>query len=265
MRLSFIIIVISLQLASCENPGSSDNSDTANADTMVNHWNVLISKYPDSLILKENLLQHFRDQNQLNQAINSVNAYLKNDSLNARLWSIKAVLHYENEDTTSSINAFEKAISITPNLTDLESLGSLYAGITHPRTTEITQIMRNIYAEKSEKEALFIEGTYLKGLLEYAKAIKLFDQCIELEFSFMEAYREKAQCQMALYQYKAARITMERAVQLQNNYLDGWFLLGQICEELLDKTAAEAAYRRILLYDAQHEEAKERLKALGIS
>lgn len=251
-------------LFACKEKKQPAVNPTTPTDSTALHWQNLIRKHPDSLLLKENLLQHFREQEQVPKAIHSVDEFLKTDSLNPRLWSIKAVLHYENEDTSASISAFEKAISIEPSFDDLRSLGSLYAGINHPRTPALTKVMRNLYPEQSEKEAMFIEGTYFASQMEYAKAIQQFDRCIQLEFSFMPAYAEKARAQIALYQYKEARKTMERAVKLQNNYLEGWFLLGQICEELQDLTAAESAYRRILLYDADYEPAKGRLKSMGV-
>jgi tetratricopeptide (TPR) repeat protein len=259
----FLVLLSFLVLQSCEEKKQEEQIKATVVDSIAIHWQTLIVKYPDSLLLKENLLQHYRDNQQIPKAIETVGRYLKSDSLNARLWSIKAILHYENEDTSSSINAFEKAISIEPSLEDLKSLGSLYAGITHPRTKTLTQMMRKFYPNQTEKEALFIEGTYNANLLEYAKAIQLYDKCIELEYGFMQAYGEKAKCQIALYQYQNARQTLERAVKLQNKYLDGWFLLGQVCEELQDNTAAESAYRRILLYESDHEDAKERLRLLG--
>lgn len=259
----FLFILSLILLQACKGKKQEVQNETAVVDSVAQNWQSLILQYPDSLLLKENLLQHYREQKQLSKAIETVGIYLKSDSLNARLWSINAVLNFENEDTSASINAFEKAISIEPSLEDLKSLGSLYAGITHPNTKAVTKMMRNLYPKQSEKEAIFIEGTYNASLLEYAKAIQLFDECIQLEYSFMQAYGEKARCQIALYRYEDARKTLERAVKLQNNYLDGWFLLGQVCEELQDKTAAESAYRRILLYESNHEDAKERLRVLG--
>jgi tetratricopeptide (TPR) repeat protein len=261
---TFLWLILIVCVFACNEKKQSAVNSASTIDTTALQWQDLIRKHPDSLLLKENLLQHFRDQHQVPKALESVDDFLEVDSLNSRLWSIKAVLHYENEDTSASISAFEKAISIEPSLDDLTSLGSLYAGINHPRTPALTKVMRTLYPEKSEKEALFIEGTYFASQMEYAKAIQQFDRCIQLEFSFMPAYGEKSRSQMALYQYKDARKTLERAVKLQNNYLDGWFLLGQVCEELQDLVAAEAAYRRILLYDADYEPAKERLQVMGV-
>ena len=74
----------------------------------------LIQKYPDSLILKENLIQYYRDSAEYSKAIEITSNYLKADSLNTKLWRIKGTLAAENEDTLLSIQCFENIINIQP-------------------------------------------------------------------------------------------------------------------------------------------------------
>jgi len=73
-----------------------------------------IIKYPDSLILMENLVQYYREGGNYDEAVKTINQALQKDSSIARLWDIKAILSYENGDTATAIQAFEKAISIFP-------------------------------------------------------------------------------------------------------------------------------------------------------
>jgi tetratricopeptide (TPR) repeat protein len=97
----------------------------------------LIQKYPDSLILKENLIQNYRDSAEYNKAIELTSTYLKSDSLNTKLWRIKGTLAAENDDTLLSINCFENIINIQPAGNDLVWLGILYASTKNPNANVI--------------------------------------------------------------------------------------------------------------------------------
>src|SRR5688500_11459270 len=91
-----------------------------------------VLKYPDSLLLTENLIQYFRNSENYDQAIAEAETALNKDSLNDRLWNIKATLHFENSDTANAIHSFEKAIGINPRPEYILSLGSLYAQTKNP-------------------------------------------------------------------------------------------------------------------------------------
>ncbi|MEO5890181.1 MAG: tetratricopeptide repeat protein, partial [Ferruginibacter sp.] len=118
--------------------GACNNSDvkTVPIPEQEKQLRELISQYPDSFLLKENLVQYFRDNGNYDKAISETDKALKKDSLNSRLLDIKATLHFENGDTTDAIRSFEKAISIDPKPEYIISLGSLYAQTKNPVALE---------------------------------------------------------------------------------------------------------------------------------
>ena len=132
-KIIFLITIIIV--ASCSN---SDQSNTSKADAVMpaqeKQLREQIEKYPDSGLLRENLIQYFRDNANYTKAIGETNNLLQSDSNNERLLYIKATLLSENDDTLQAINTWEKLISIEPRPEYLMSAWQLlYASNKKPK------------------------------------------------------------------------------------------------------------------------------------
>lgn len=223
-----------------------------------------MAQHPDSLLLLENLVQYYRENGNYDEAITTINNAVNKDSINPRLWDIKATLHYEDGDTLNAIRSFEKAIEITPEPAIIISLGALYAQVRNPKALDMADALLISNQSKAGKEAFFIKGLYYTSVNEKQKAISFFDKALELNYTFMDAYREKA---LALYdqkKYKDALAVLDKAVTLQNNFEEGHFYRGRCLEKLNRVQDAIEAYQMALLYDPGYIEAREALAKLGI-
>ena len=100
-----------------------------------------IIKYPDSLGVREDLIEFYRDNGNYDSAIAITDQAIQKDSNVAELWDIKATLHFENEDTLAAIKAFETAINIYPLPEYLISLGTLYAQTKNPKALMIADAL----------------------------------------------------------------------------------------------------------------------------
>lgn len=223
-----------------------------------------IARFPDSLLLKENLIQYFRESGRYELAIPITDTALQYDSNNARLWYIKGTLHFENEDTVQAIQALENAVRISPQPDYLISLGTLYAETKNPRALKIAGLLQMNKTAGTDKEALFITGLFYNYAGEKQKAISYFDQCLALDYTHMNAYREKA---IALYdegKYAAALSVLEKAVTLQNSFDEGHYWRGRCLEKLNKTMDAIEAYQAALMYNPGYVEAEDALKRLGV-
>ncbi|MEP7165944.1 MAG: tetratricopeptide repeat protein [Ferruginibacter sp.] len=221
-----------------------------------------ILRYPDSLLLKENLIQYFRDSGNYSNAIKEAANALSKDSLNARLWKIKATLHFEDADTSNAIRSFEKAISISPDPQYMISLGTLYAQTKDPRAIRMADILLQTNKTKSDKEAYYIKGLYYNFNNEKIKAIEYFDKCLSLNYTFMDAYREKAIALYDLEKYTESLVVLDKAITLQNNFDEGYYYSGKCLEKLNRIPEAIQSYQNALVYDPGYVEAKEALNRL---
>ena len=188
---------------------------------------------------------------------------MQKDSLNPRLWDIKATLHFENEDTLNAITAFETALKLNPSPRYLILLGSLYAQTKNARALLIADALIKTKQPETEKEALFIKGLYYTYTGDKKTAIGFFDKCLNMDNRHMFAYREKGIALYDLGKYEDAVTVLDKAVTLQNNFDEGYYWLGRCLEKLNKPTDAIEEYKTALLYAPDYVEAKDALARLG--
>lgn len=224
----------------------------------------MVNRYPDSAILLENLVQYYRDNGDYGSAIQRMGNALQKDSTNARFWDIMATLQFENNDTLAAIRAFEKSVDLYPKPDVIISLGVLYAQTQNPKALAIADGLIQADKAAAQKEASFIKGLYYSYSGNKQKAIPFFDACLGLDYTFMNAYQEKAIALYDLGQYAQSIDVLTRATTLQNNFETGYYWLGRNYEKINKPAQAIEAYQTALLYDPQFIEAKDALGRLGV-
>lgn len=221
-----------------------------------------IQEHPDSLMLKVNLIEAYRNEGYYDSAISIASQELVKDGGSAYLWNIKATLYFENNDTANAINSLEHAIKIYPLPDYLVALGTVYAEIKNKKALLIADELLRSNKMKSGKDAYFIKGIYYNYMNEPQKAITSLDSCLNLDYTYMYAYREKA---IALYhqkKYEDAIKVLKRAVTIQNNFDEGYFWMGKCYEKLNREEDAIESYQKALLYDKDYAEANDALERL---
>ncbi|RYG48356.1 MAG: tetratricopeptide repeat protein [Chitinophagaceae bacterium] len=258
VRLIFFILC-SILFTSCE----TNNSSGIKAGTKSREALLMdsVARFPDSLIFRENLVQFYRDSGHYNKAIEATIQGIKTDSMNARLYEMLAILHFEREDTAAALTAFEHAVNIQPVPQYMISLGTLYAQTKDPRAVELMDVLVREYP-KFEKEAWFVKGLYRSAVGDFQNAIVNFDKALNISFTFMEAYREKSIALNALGLYNQSLEVINKAVTLQNNYEEGYYYKGKVLEKLNRPADAIEAYRSALMYAPDYIEAREALNHL---
>jgi Putative Zn-dependent protease, contains TPR repeats len=261
-KIQLLTVVVSFLALSCQDKNRNGEETVAEKPSEKSLKNA-IATYPDSLGLREELIDYYRNIGNYDSALAITNQAIQKDSNVAELWDIKATLHFENEDTMASIKAFETAINIYPLPEYLISLGTLYAQTKNKKALMIADALILANKAKAQKEAIFIKGLYYNYTGDKKKAITLFDSCLRIDYTYMFAYREKA---IALYdqgKYEEAVKVLTRAVTVQNNFDEGYYWLGQCYEKLNRKDEAIESYQKALLYDKDFVEAREALERLG--
>ena len=261
IRYPLFLLFLLTGIMSCNNNEQTVPVNTA-APSKEKELGDAIARFPDSLLLREQLVQYYRENALYDKALTATDEWLKKDSLNARLWDMKATLHFENADTLDAIRAFEKAAAILPAPEYLMSLGTLYAQTKNVRALAAAGLLAKLDNGKTAKEGIFIKGLYYSYTGDKEKAISFFDQCLAMEYTFMPGYLEKA---IALYdqaKYAEAIKVLDRAVTLQNNFDEGYYWRGR-CHEKINKLAdAMEDYRTALMYNPEYAEAKDALARL---
>jgi len=255
------VLVLLMIIMSCNNiDHKKQNGKTGFSREMI--LKDSIAKFPGSLLLKEALIQLYRDSAEYDKAIVAANDALLTDSLNDRLWEIKATLHFENEDTLSAIQSFERALRLNPSPRYLTFLGSLYAQTNNRRALLIAEALTKTKMSETAKEGFFIAGLYYNYAGDNMAAINALDKCLKLDDRHLFAYREKAIAFYDLGKYEDALNVLKKAVTLQNNFDEGYYWMGRCLEKLNKPQEAIEAYTMALLYDPDYMEATEALAQL---
>ena len=221
-----------------------------------------VAQYPDSLLLVHDLIEQYRNHGQYDSALAITNNQILKDSGNAFLWNIKATLYFENEDTLMAIDALKHAINIYPLPEYLAALGTIYAEIKDRNALHIADELIQLNKERSTKHAFFIKGLYYNFADKSDSAILFLDRCLQLDYTYMYAYREKAIALYQLKKYEEAINILRRAVTIQNNFDEGYYWMGKAYEKLDQKEDAIFCYQNALLYDKGYIEAREALDRL---
>lgn len=256
----YFLFFFAVLLASCNN---NNSASTENMPEQEKNLRDQVAKYPDSLVLKENLIQYFRDNSNYGQAIAETDYALKKDSSNERLWYMKATLLSENDDTLKAIKAWERTISIKPRPEYLMSLGTLYAFTKDPLALGMSDLLM-AYGPATTYQGLFIKGLYFTSIGDKPKAQAFFDQCIRLDYTNILAFREKAIAEYDMGQYEEAIKTLETALQVKKSYDEAYYWLGRCFEKLGKKEEAIDSYKIALQLSPDYVEPKDALGKLGV-
>ncbi len=258
-KIFYYLLCFLFLLGSCE-PGDKETKHQFSADqNSIESIKNTIKENPDSLMLKENLIEAYRNAGYYDSAISVANQELQKDSGSAYLWNIKASLYFENNDTLNAIKSLQQAINIYPLPDYLVALGTVYAEIKNKNSLAIADELLRSNKTKWDKDAYFIKGLYYNYMNKPEIAIQNLDSCLNLDFTYMYAYREKAIALYSQTKYEEAIKVLKRAVTIQNNFDEGYFWLGKCYEKLNMKDDAIESYQNALLYDKNYIEAREAL------
>lgn len=222
-----------------------------------------IEQYPDSFLLKEKLIQYYRDNGSYDRAIATTDRLLQNDTINSRLWFIKATLHSENEDTLKAIKAWENLVLLDPLPEHIMALGSLYAFTKDAHALAMADALLQSKANAAT-QALFIKGLYYSSTGDKIKAITFFEDAISADYTNSMAYREKAICLYDLGKYVDALKVLELTLVIKKTNEEVYFWMGKCFEKLEKKEQAIQNYQLALQFDPNYMEAQDALNKLGV-
>ena len=234
-----------------------------NPQTIEDYWLEQIKLYPDSAILKESLIQLYRDSFDYDAALFYSDSLVKVEGDNPRWWHIRGTLHFELHDTVTAIKSFGKAYLLNPNPIDGIYWARIMAFQSDSNCLNLCDEILQKFGENIKKETFLIKGDYYSSIKNHEDAFANYDSSIRSSYTFMEPYLQKARLLMQLDKFDAAIALLKKATTIQNNYDEGFFNLGKCYEKIKDTTAAIEAYNRTLLINPDYTEAETAIESLN--
>jgi len=258
-----LILFFCILLAfSCNN----DNTATGNTEMPEQEKQLreLIAKNPDSVALRNKLIDYFAGNGDYASAIKENDILIKKYPGAPDAWDAKARLAFLNKDTVQAISAFKNAIAILPDPQFLISLGTLYAQTKNAAALSVADSLLKNNKDASTLQALFIKGLYYSYSGDKPKAISYFDSCLNMSYTFLDAYREKALALYDLGKYLDAIKVLELQLALSKTDEETYYWMGRCFEKLDKREEAIQNYQMALQIDPDYAEAKDALGKMGV-
>lgn len=197
----------------------------------------LVNQYPDSTTLREATIEILDSLGAIKEAIAQVDSLIKRDSLRAGYWTKKGELSEKIGDTTGALHCYRYAARIYPSPDLLLRAANLLA---EQKNDTALLLLKSIASEWNDATYLshvaFIRGVYYarKGMAPAAH--HSLDECIRINYNYMEAYMEKGFLYWDAGNTAAAKKIFTTVIQIKSTYADGYYWLAN-CEARLKDTS----------------------------
>ncbi|MFY8003783.1 MAG: tetratricopeptide repeat protein [Chitinophagaceae bacterium] len=245
----------------CNNTTSEKKSSTI--EQKLTELNKLVKELPDSVSLRENLVDMLDSMHDYKKALQEIDVLIKTDKLNNAYWFRKAQLEEQIGDTGKAIISYSRSIKIYPSPEALLGLANLYAETKNALVLNICKDIRNLkLGSVYDSYAAFYEAVYWEKKQQATKALRLLDSSISLHFKLMDAYMEKAYIYYDIKQYEKASSILKTALTVNPTYADGYYWLGKIAVQQKQIAEAKNYFQKTLSLDPSFKEAALALQAL---
>ncbi len=265
MKSVWFTVLLLLYISACTNPQSDKTAErfTEEQRMLLTGLQEQVKRFPDSAGARMRLINSMDSLGMYKEAIAQTDSLIIRDSLNNGLWFTRGQLQESNKDTQQAIESYRKALTIYPSVESQLSLANLYAEKGDPRALAIcTAVAKMGLGRESDAHSSFIAGVYYARTGNARRADSLFDQCINNDYTYMEAYMEKGFLQYEAKNYPAALQVFQRAITVNNMYADAYYWQAKTFEAMGNKQEAILNYQRALGLDRTLTEAREALKKL---
>lgn len=232
-------------------------------DSAIQFLNVALKQIPQSILLQLSLATIYDAQKKPDDAMTICERILKMnpDQLDALV--MKADLLEKKNNTTESIATLEKACKIAPYLADINyNLAYKYAENKIPKAIAFSDSLIKKDSLGQHAEPYYCKGIYYSNINDKIKALASFNEAIQHDYNFINAYIEKGKIFYDQKKYSDAMKTFNLAATISTTFADAYYWMGRCEEAQGQKEEAKLNYQRAYGLDKTFTEAKEAAEKL---
>lgn len=204
-----------------------------------------INQFPDSTSLRVEAIETFDSLGNLPLALAQLDELIKRDSLHAGYWTKKGEIHEKLGDTSGALRCYRFASRINPNPDLMLRTANLMAEQRNDTTLLLLKTISNEWNDRTyQSHIAFIKGVYYARKGQSATAHQWLDQCIAINYHYLEAYMEKGFLFWDAGNYSKAKKIFETVVQLKSIYPDGYYWLAKTEAALRDTAQSITHYQQ---------------------
>ena len=209
-------------------------------------------------MLNLSLAHAYDAQNKTNDALKVTDAILTVDPEQVDALKIKADLLEKKKQTDESIKTLEKAYQLTPFDVDLNyNLAYKYAESKNPKAISLCDSLIKQDSLHLHAEPYYYKGIYYSNVNDKAKALDMFNDAIQHDYYFLNAYIEKGKVLFDEKKYTDAMKVFQLANTISATFPDAYYWMGKCQEAVGQKDEARLNYQRAYGLDKTFTEAKE--------
>jgi tetratricopeptide (TPR) repeat protein len=213
---------------------------------------------PNSLLLQLSLARSYDGQNRTDEAMKICDDILIKDPQQVDVLKMKSDLLDKKGDQPGAIKILEKAYSFTPFDIDLNyALAYKYAESNNNKVVNLCDSLIRKDSLHLHAEPYYYKGIYFSNINDKTKALALFNEAIQHDYYFLNAYIEKGRAQYDQGKFNEALKTFQLANTISATFPDAYFWMGKCQDTLGQKEEAKLNYERAYGLDKTFTEAKE--------
>lgn len=223
-----------------------------------------IGKLPKSFLLQLTLARSYDAMGKTDNALELTNKILEENPQQVDVMKMKADLLGKKGSNAAAIELLEKAYGLTPYDIELNyELAFKYAEAKNPGVLKICDSLMKVDTLNLHAEPYYYKGIYYSNINEKAKALSLFDQALQHDYYYLNAYIEKARVLYDQKKFAEALKTVQLANTISATFPDAYFWMGKCQEAMGNLTEAKLNYQRAFGLDNSFIEAKEAAEKIG--
>jgi len=242
----------------------SDLLSNEKPDSAILFLTEALNLLPQTVSLQLKLAQVYFDQQKKDEALNLCNKIIQQRPNQVNALILKSDILEEKNDTAGSIQTLEQAYFFAPFYEELcYNLAFKYAENKNPVVLSLCDSLQHADSLNEKAEPYYFRGLYFSNTNQKEKALSFFDQAIQHNYYYMNAYIEKGKILFDQKKINNALKVFELAEKISPTFPDSYYWVGRCWEVFGQKAEAKLNYERAYGLDKTFTEAKdaaERLK-----
>lgn len=217
-----------------------------------------VQELPQSIFLHILLARSYDAQQLTDKAIAVCDEVLSKDSNQVNTLVLKSELLEKKNDIPGMTAALKKAYQLVPGNVQLgNKLMYQYAETKNPAALALADSMIKRDSQRLHADPFYVKGLYYSNINDKVNAIRLFDQTIQRDHRYLNAYIEKGKILLDQKKTADALKTFQLANTVNPAFADAWYWIGQCQETMGQKEEAKLSYEKAYSLDKTFTEAKE--------
>jgi tetratricopeptide (TPR) repeat protein len=146
-------------------------------------------------------------------------------------WALRGRLHHARGESEAALTAFQRAVSLDPNLTEVQlEIASVYQATNQPlrALSAIEKVLHRFPPDQQPESALLAKGEVLIQLQQLNTALEVLQLASERTNPSREVFLRLAQAQIMRDEISQARLTLNRGLERYPLDAECAELLGQL-------------------------------------